>query len=108
VIKGQGTDIKTVQTTDLIVGSIAGQAASHGVDMTGDLKTGDLLAQCPRRNSKRRCSAHSSASGSPSSSSTRSCPGATMSGCPTGTPSASASSSHYPFAMIIGAHVAYS
>jgi OPT oligopeptide transporter protein len=34
ITRGQGTDIKVAQTTNLIVGSIMGQAASHGIDMT--------------------------------------------------------------------------
>ena len=48
VTKGQGADIKVAQTTNLIAGSIAAQAASHGVDMTGDLKTGHLLRAAPK------------------------------------------------------------
>jgi hypothetical protein len=34
VTRGQGTGIEVVQTTNLIVGSIVGQAASHSIDMT--------------------------------------------------------------------------
>jgi uncharacterized oligopeptide transporter (OPT) family protein len=36
------------QTINLIGGSIAGSAASHSVDMVGDLKTGYLLNATPR------------------------------------------------------------
>jgi len=36
------------QRTNLIAGSIAGQAASHAVDMVGDLKTGHLLGASPQ------------------------------------------------------------
>jgi uncharacterized oligopeptide transporter (OPT) family protein len=48
VTKGQGAPIKVAQSTNLIAGSIAGQAAAHGVDMTGDLKTGHLLRASPK------------------------------------------------------------
>lgn len=48
VTKAQGAPIDQAQLTNLIAGSIAGQAASHGVDMTGDLKTGHLLRASPR------------------------------------------------------------
>jgi uncharacterized oligopeptide transporter (OPT) family protein len=48
VTKAQGIDVGRAQLTNLIAGSIAGQAASHGVDMTGDLKTGHLLRAAPR------------------------------------------------------------
>ena len=48
VTKGQGTPISVAQTTNLVAGSIAGQAAAHGVDMTGDLKTGHLLRAAPQ------------------------------------------------------------
>ena len=47
VTKGQGTPLAVAQTTNLLAGSIAGQAASNGVDMTGDLKTGHLLRAAP-------------------------------------------------------------
>lgn len=46
--RAQGIAIEKAQLTNLIAGSIAGQAASHGVDMTGDLKTGHLLRASPR------------------------------------------------------------
>ena len=48
VTRGQGTPIKVAQTTNLLAGSIAGQAANHGVDMTGELKTGYLLRAAPQ------------------------------------------------------------
>lgn len=49
VTKGQGgLSLQQAQLTNLLAGSIAGQAASHGVDMTGDLKTGHLLRASPR------------------------------------------------------------
>jgi len=47
VTRGEGTPINPAQTANLIAGSIAGQAAAHGVDMTGDLKTGHLLGASP-------------------------------------------------------------
>ena len=47
VTKGQGAPTNVARTTNLIAGSIAGQAAAHGVDMTGDLKTGHLLRAAP-------------------------------------------------------------
>ena len=48
VTKGQGVPTDVAQSTNLIAGSIAGQAAAHGVDMTGDLKTGHLLRAAPQ------------------------------------------------------------
>ncbi|KAG8925932.1 hypothetical protein FRC02_009309 [Tulasnella sp. 418] len=48
VTKAQGIDVKRAQTTNLIAGSIAGQAASHAVDMVGDLKTGHLIGASPK------------------------------------------------------------
>lgn len=48
VTKAQGIPIDKAQLTNLIAGSVAGQAASHGVDMTGDLKTGHLLRASPK------------------------------------------------------------
>jgi uncharacterized oligopeptide transporter (OPT) family protein len=36
------------QTTNLLAGSLAGQAASHSVDMTGDLKIGHLMSATPK------------------------------------------------------------
>ena len=49
VSRGQGgLSIEQAQLTNLLAGSIAGQAASHGVDMTGDLKTGHLLRASPK------------------------------------------------------------
>jgi hypothetical protein len=39
VTKAEGLGIQKARLTKLIAVSIAGQAASHGVDMTGDLKT---------------------------------------------------------------------
>jgi len=48
VTKGQGAPISVAQTTNLIAGAVAGQAAAHGVDMTGDLKTGHLLRAAPK------------------------------------------------------------
>ena len=47
VTKGQGASISVAQSTNLVAGSIAGQAAAQGVDMTGDLKTGHLLRAAP-------------------------------------------------------------
>lgn len=43
-----GLSLEQAQLTNLLAGSIAGQAASHGVDMTGDLKTGHLLRASPK------------------------------------------------------------
>jgi uncharacterized oligopeptide transporter (OPT) family protein len=48
VTKAEGLGMQSAQLTNLIAGSIAGQAASHGVDMTGDLKTGHLLRASPK------------------------------------------------------------
>ena len=48
VTKGQGALPNVARTTNLVAGSIAGQAAQHGVDMTGDLKTGHLLRAAPQ------------------------------------------------------------
>ncbi|KAG8760977.1 hypothetical protein FRC14_000578 [Serendipita sp. 396] len=48
VTRGQGIPLEQAQLTNLVAGSIAGQAAAHGVDMTGDLKTGHLLRASPR------------------------------------------------------------
>ncbi len=49
VTRGQGAPANVAQTTSLLAGSIAGQAAAHGVDMTGDLKTGHhLLRAAPQ------------------------------------------------------------
>ncbi|KAG8809316.1 hypothetical protein FRC17_003499 [Serendipita sp. 399] len=48
VTRAQGISIEKAQLTNLVAGSIAGQAAAHGVDMTGDLKTGHLLRASPR------------------------------------------------------------
>ncbi|KAG9032075.1 hypothetical protein FRB95_001936 [Tulasnella sp. JGI-2019a] len=47
ITKGQGLELHRAQTTNLIAGSIAGQAASHSVDMVGDLKTGHILGASP-------------------------------------------------------------
>jgi uncharacterized oligopeptide transporter (OPT) family protein len=47
VTRGEGIPISAAQTANLLAGSIAGQAAAHGVDMTGDLKTGHLLRASP-------------------------------------------------------------
>ncbi|KAG8889581.1 hypothetical protein FRB98_003643 [Tulasnella sp. 332] len=48
ITKRQGLELYKAQTTNLIAGSIAGQAASHAVDMVGDLKTGHILGASPR------------------------------------------------------------
>jgi uncharacterized oligopeptide transporter (OPT) family protein len=49
VTRGEGgLSLPQAQLTNLIAGSIVGQAASHGVDMTGDLKTGHLLRASPK------------------------------------------------------------
>lgn len=48
VTRAQNIPIQQAQLTNLFAGAIAGQAAAHGVDMTGDLKTGHLLRASPR------------------------------------------------------------
>ncbi|KAG9087881.1 hypothetical protein FRC06_002323 [Ceratobasidium sp. 370] len=48
ITKGQGIPIHEAQLANLVAGSVAGQAASHAVDMTGDLKTGHLLRASPK------------------------------------------------------------
>ena len=48
ISKAQGQPLKLAQTTNLIAGSLAGQAASHSVDMVGDLKIGHLLSATPK------------------------------------------------------------
>ncbi|CAE6526473.1 unnamed protein product, partial [Rhizoctonia solani] len=47
ITKAQGIPIHEAQLANLVAGSVAGQAASHAVDMTGDLKTGHLLRASP-------------------------------------------------------------
>ncbi|KAG8919255.1 hypothetical protein FRC01_001378 [Tulasnella sp. 417] len=47
ITKGQGIDVKKAQKTNLLAGALASQAASHSVDMVGDLKTGHLLGASP-------------------------------------------------------------
>ncbi|KAG8905045.1 hypothetical protein FRB99_000781 [Tulasnella sp. 403] len=47
ITRSQGLDIKKAQKTNLLAGAIASQAASHSVDMVGDLKTGHLLSASP-------------------------------------------------------------
>jgi len=48
ITKGQGLPLHEAQLANLVAGSVAGQAASHAVDMTGDLKTGHLLRASPK------------------------------------------------------------
>jgi uncharacterized oligopeptide transporter (OPT) family protein len=48
ISKAQGQSVKDAQLTNLITGSLAGQAASHSVDMVCDLKIGHLLSATPR------------------------------------------------------------
>jgi uncharacterized oligopeptide transporter (OPT) family protein len=48
ISRAQGQPLKLAQTTNLIAGSLAGQAASHSVDMVGDLKIGHLLSATPK------------------------------------------------------------
>jgi uncharacterized oligopeptide transporter (OPT) family protein len=48
VSKAQGQNIQDAQLTNIIAGSLAGQAASHSVDMVGDLKIGHLLSATPK------------------------------------------------------------
>ncbi|KAF8599334.1 OPT superfamily oligopeptide transporter [Ceratobasidium sp. AG-I] len=48
ITKGQGIPLHEAQLANLVAGSVAGQAASHAVDMTGDLKTGHLLRASPK------------------------------------------------------------
>ncbi|CBQ73157.1 conserved hypothetical protein [Sporisorium reilianum SRZ2] len=47
-IRGQGKTGNAALLENLIAGSIASSAASHSVDMVGDLKTGHLLRAKPR------------------------------------------------------------
>ncbi|CAE6468068.1 unnamed protein product [Rhizoctonia solani] len=47
ITKAQGVPVHEAQLANLVAGSVAGQAASHAVDMTGDLKTGHLLRASP-------------------------------------------------------------
>jgi uncharacterized oligopeptide transporter (OPT) family protein len=48
VSKLQGQDLHAAQTASLLAGSVAGQAASHSVDMTTDLKIGHLMSATPK------------------------------------------------------------
>jgi uncharacterized oligopeptide transporter (OPT) family protein len=48
VTRAEHIPMEKAQLSNLIAGSLAGQAAAHGVDMTGDLKTGHLLRASPR------------------------------------------------------------
>jgi uncharacterized oligopeptide transporter (OPT) family protein len=48
ISKAQGHHMKEAQMSNLIAGSLAGQAASHSVDMVGDFKIGHLLGAAPR------------------------------------------------------------
>jgi uncharacterized oligopeptide transporter (OPT) family protein len=48
ISKAQGHNMKEAQMSSLIAGSLAGQAASHSVDMVGDFKIGHLLGATPR------------------------------------------------------------
>jgi len=48
ISKAQGADLKASQMTNLVAGSLAGQAASHSVDMVTDLKIGHLMSATPK------------------------------------------------------------
>jgi uncharacterized oligopeptide transporter (OPT) family protein len=48
ISKASGQEIKSAQLENLIAGSLAGQAASHSVDMVSDLKIGHLLSATPK------------------------------------------------------------
>lgn len=48
ISKAQGQPIQDAQMTNIIAGSVAGQAASHSVDMVVDLKIGHLLSATPK------------------------------------------------------------
>lgn len=48
VSRAQGQSMKEAQMANLIAGSLAGQAASHSVDMVSDLKIGHLLGATPK------------------------------------------------------------
>lgn len=49
VVQAEGiTPVSKAQMENLVAGSISASAASHGVDMLGDMKTGHLLGASPR------------------------------------------------------------
>jgi len=48
ISKAQGQTVKAAQMSNIIAGSLAGQAASHSVDMVTDLKIGHLLSATPK------------------------------------------------------------
>lgn len=48
ISKAQGQTVKASQVSNLIAGSLAGQAASHSADMVTDLKIGHLLSATPK------------------------------------------------------------
>jgi uncharacterized oligopeptide transporter (OPT) family protein len=48
ISKMQGQNLKDAQTVNLLAGSLAGQAASHSVDMVADLKIGHFLGATPK------------------------------------------------------------
>jgi uncharacterized oligopeptide transporter (OPT) family protein len=48
VSKIQGQNLQEAQSVSLIAGSLAGQAASHSVDMVADLKIGHLMSAAPK------------------------------------------------------------
>jgi uncharacterized oligopeptide transporter (OPT) family protein len=48
ISKLEGQNLHTAQTANIIAGSLAGQAASHSVDMTADLKIGHLMSATPK------------------------------------------------------------
>jgi hypothetical protein len=48
ISKAQGQSVKAAQMSNLIAGSLAGQAASHSADMVTDLKIGHLMSATPK------------------------------------------------------------
>jgi uncharacterized oligopeptide transporter (OPT) family protein len=48
ISRAQSQNVKEAQMSNLIAGSLAGQAASHSVDMVCDFKIGHLLGATPR------------------------------------------------------------
>jgi uncharacterized oligopeptide transporter (OPT) family protein len=48
ISKSQGANLQDAQVTNLIAGSLAGQAANHAVDMVSDLKIGHLMSATPK------------------------------------------------------------